>query len=325
MNADEQQGYAASRAIMRHHAHTFYYAARWLPAHRRRATHALYALFRTLDDLVDQVAAGDCPRDQARAELNAWRRWLCDPVRFARTEPMVPAVLATMRDFSVSPVWFLDLIDGLETDLDGSRYQTFADLTLYCYRVAATVGLAMCSVLDARHPAAAAYAAELGVAMQLTNILRDVAEDFAAGRVYLPADQLAAAGWDDASLAAGQPDERFRAMIAGLIARARLYYRRGERGLPYLSPDGRFAILVAARCYAGILDEIERANYNVFERRAHVSMARKITIALRLAARSGPARREPMPPLPLDAPDGPRLLKLAASARGNRPQAVAFG
>jgi phytoene synthase len=314
--------FAAAREIMRRHAHTFYFAALWLRPERRRATFALYALFRTLDDLVDEVAAGDREREAARAELNHWRGWLTSPDTHHRTEAILPAVRATLTRHAIPVRHFLDLIDGLEMDLDGRRYDDFASLTTYCYRVASTVGLAMCHVLGAHDPAAQARAAELGVAMQLTNILRDVREDFGMGRVYLPRDMLAAAGWNDARLERGVVDDGFRDMMRDLVARARLYYARGVRGLPYLNPDARFAILVAARCYAGILSRIERSDYDVFATRAHVSGGAKLAIALRstVQRRTGSGALAALPP---GAPDGARLLGLVDEASsptaGSRP------
>lgn len=312
-NHDLDASFTAARVIMHRHAHTFYFASRWLRPERRRATHALYALFRTLDDLVDNAAAGSVSPAQARSELDGWRAWLTDPERHPRTEPMLPAVQATFSRYAIPPRHFLELIDGLEMDLAGRRYDDFAALTLYCYRVASTVGLAMCHVLEARDPAALARAAELGVAMQLTNILRDVREDAGIGRVYLPQDMLRVAGWsDDRVVAASAADAPFRALIKTLIERARLYYARGLLGIPYLCPDARFAILVAARCYAGILDQIEALDHDVFAARAHVPTSGK----LRIAAASAVRRRSvggPLPDLPHGAPDGDRLLGIGAA------------
>lgn len=316
-----ESSYAAARTVMRRHAHTFYFAALWLRPARRRATYALYALFRTLDDLVDEVAAGGDPA-AARAELDGWRRWLECPASHPRTEPILPAVRDTLTRYDIPARHFLDLIDGLEMDLDGRRYADLADLAGYCYRVASTVGLAMCRVLDATNPAALAPAAELGVAMQLTNILRDVREDLANERVYLPQDMLSAAGWTEDDLRAGRVDDRFRALARDLSACARTYYDRGLRGLPYLSRDARFAILVAARCYAGILDRIERSDYDVFSSRAHVSTPAKLAIALRAAARRGTSAGS-VPSLPVGAPSGDMLMRACAvEARSRRPLAV---
>jgi 15-cis-phytoene synthase len=312
--------YAAARSIMREHAHTFYFASVWLRPDRRRATHALYAFFRTLDDLVDETSTGALDPASARHELDRWRAWLHCPESQHRAEPHLPAVLDTLNRYAIPRRHFLDLIDGLEMDLCGTRYEDFGALALYCYRVASTVGLAMCHVLGASDPRAVGLAAELGVAMQITNILRDVREDYCMGRVYLPHDLLHSAGWNDARLERGVPDDAFRSLVRTLIAYARLYYRRGERGLPYLSADARLAILMASRCYAGILKQIERANYDVFRQRAHVSGTGKAAIALRTALWPR-LPRGPLPELPPGAPSGESLIRLAGGlpATGSVP------
>lgn len=274
-----EESYRACERIMRANASTFSLAARLLPPARRRATVALYGLFRTLDDLVDEVAEGELARGEALAALQHWRAWLLDPVAAPPPEhPLIPAFCETVDRFQIPPRYFVELTDGLGDDIQNRRYADFGDLALYCYRVASTVGLAMCSVLGVASREAAGYAAELGVAMQLTNILRDVREDAEHGRVYLPQDELRAAGWDEDRLRAGAIDEPLRALMRRLVARARSYYERGMAGLPYLSPDARFAILVAARVYGAILGEIERRNYDVFAGRARVSTPRKLRL-----------------------------------------------
>lgn len=275
-----EASYAACTRIMRANASTFSLATRLLPAERRRATTALYGLFRTLDDLVDTVAAGARARAEALAELRRWRAWLADAGEPAPDHPVVPAFADTLRRWSIDRAYFVQLTYGLEDDLEDRRYATFTDLALYCYRVASTVGLAMCSVLGVSDDEACGYAAELGVAMQLTNILRDVREDAGNGRVYLPWEELRLAGWDEERLLRGGVDEPFRALMRRQVGRARSYYARGMAGLPYLSPDARFAILVAARAYGGILGEIERRDYDVFAGRARVSTARKLGVVV---------------------------------------------
>lgn len=316
------ESFAAAREVMRRHAHTFYFAAFWLRPERRRATHALYALFRILDDLVDDVAAGQRARETARLELDHWRAWLLDPEHHPRHEPILPAVQYTMDRYAIPRCHFLDLIDGLEMDLDGRRYADVSELALYCFRVASTVGLAMCHVLDARDPAALGHAAELGVAMQITNILRDIREDRDNGRIYLPYNLMLAAGWNDDRLTSGRVNDAFRSMLAGLIALARTYYARGERGIPYLSPDARFAILVAARCYAAILRRIEAMDYDVFNTRAHVSAAGKLRILAGTALQRG-GRDDAIIALPPGAPDGIALIDVVNRLRAGLPMPAA--
>ena len=292
-----EASYAAGRQVMREQASTFSLACRLLPPERRRATFALYGVFRTLDDLVDECGSGALAQAEAHAGLRRWRAWFAAPESEPPAHPLIPAFLHTVEQYGIPLRYFVELTDGLEDDVAGRRYADFDELALYCYRVASTVGLAMCTVLGVSDPRACGYAAELGVAMQLTNILRDVREDAEQGRVYLPQDELTEAGWDGERLRRGGVDGPFRDLMRRQVARARSYYARGASGLPYLSPDARFAILVASRVYAAILLEIERRDYDVFAGRARVSTARK----LRLLAGSYLERRRHAAPAALRA------------------------
>lgn len=314
------QSYAACGAIMRANSSTFSLASRLLPRNRRRATLALYGFFRTLDDLVDETDAGALGREQALAELARWRAWLESPWSQPPEHPLIPAFLDTVRRYGIPLRYFVELIDGLVGDVANRRYADFDELALYCYRVAATVGLAMCHVLGVTDARASSYAVELGVAMQLTNILRDVQEDFEHGRVYLPQDELAMAGWDDDRMRRGRIDRPLRALIRRQIARARGYYRRGIAGLPYLNPDARFAILVAARVYSAILTEIEGRDFDVFAGRARVSWPAKLRI-LGTCYVTRHRYERPFPAALTLAPgmlSGADLLLLAAARPGGR-------
>jgi 15-cis-phytoene synthase len=227
---------------------------------------------------------------------------------------LVPAFLDTVERYEIPLRYFVELIDGLEGDIANRRYADFGDLALYCYRVAATVGLAMCRVLGVTSDRASSHAVELGVAMQLTNILRDVKEDLQNGRVYLPQDELLAAGWDEERLRYGRIDSQFRALVRRQAARAHSYYDRGVAGLPYLNPDARFAILVAAKAYGAILHEIERRNYDVFAGRARVSWPAKLKIVAGCYVSRRHYERRPPPAISLapGEPSGTELLLLAS-------------
>jgi phytoene synthase len=168
-------------------------------------------------------------------------------------------------------------------DVSPRRYETYAELDLYCYRVAGTVGLLLAPVLGCRSAAALGPAADLGRAMQLTNILRDIAEDHLRGRCYLPLEELAACGLNEFDLARRQVDDRFVALMQRQIARARTLYHQAAAGVPYLSGFGsqRLVRLMGA-IYGGILSEIEAQQYDVFRRRAQVPLGRKLAIAARV-------------------------------------------
>lgn len=305
------------RGIMRGHSKSFYFAARLLPAPKRRAAQALYGFFRTLDDVVDRrgVDAGEA---EARAMLDAWRGWLRGSNAELEAHPLTPALIHTLDRYRVPRAYLLQLVDGVEADLGSVRYETFAELTTYCFSVASTVGLTLCAVLGCQGEDAPARAAELGVAMQLTNILRDVAEDHALGRVYLPEQEMARAGYSAEKLARGVVDESFRTLMQDLIARARLYYARGLAGVRLLSPDSRFAIAVAGRSYAAILTKIEALDYDVFSERAHVSLREKLGLAAGYLM--SPRRRTAsLEALPAGWPSGDALL----AAAGRTPPSFA--
>ena len=216
------------------------------------------------------------------------------------------AELAALRDtierFGVPERPFQDLVSGMEMDVAGHRYATFADLELYCDRVAGTVGLLLCPVLGASDPRAPGAAADLGRAMQLTNILRDVREDLARGRVYLPEDELAAFGLTREDLLRGTVDDRWRAFMASQITRARVYYARAATGVRWLTGSGtqRMVKLMGA-LYGGILSDIEARGYDVFSARAHVPTPRKLrtVIATLLRPRTVLPTPEEVPAVPL--------------------------
>lgn len=291
-----REGYRRAHALTRAHAKSFHFASWALGGPRRRGALALYAFCRRLDDLVDEPTlppAALVPRlDAARVLVRA--------VCAGRDAGAVPppfdvAETAALRDtvgrFALPEQPFLDLIDGVAMDLTIRRYETAADLDRYCYHVAGTVGLLMAPLLGYRDPAALAPAAALGHAMQLTNILRDVGEDLARDRIYLPQDALAAAGLGEADLRAGRVDDRFRGLMRAQVARARALYAEARRGVPLLEGmRARLTVRLMAGVYGDILRVIEAQDYDVFRRRAVVSGGRKLVLAASaLGARGAPA------------------------------------
>ena len=168
------------------------------------------------------------------------------------------------------------LIDGVARDLATTRYATFGELAEYCYGVASTVGLMSMHIIGFAGPQALPYAIKMGVALQLTNILRDVGEDWRRGRVYLPQDELAAHDLGDGDIAAGRVTDRWRAFMRFQISRARTIYDESAPGIGLLAPRGRLAVSAAATFYRGILDDIEAHDYDVFSRRAYVSTWGKV-------------------------------------------------
>lgn len=267
--------------ILAKHGRTFHFAARFLPTRLQHPVVTLYAFFRTLDDLVDEPGAGHQSRD-VRLELDAWRDWFTsDRVQPAPREAMGTSLAALIDDYQLPIPLFLDFLDGLSADLEMHQIQNRGELHRYCYGVAGTVGLAMTHLLGATSPQALAAAKDLGIAMQMTNILRDVGGDLALDRIYLPLDELTRFGSSREhvyQLFKDQrgPDERFRALMRAQIAYAHRYYASGVAGIFLLPPECRLPILLAARLYRRILFVIERNQYDVLRWRAATSFPEKL-------------------------------------------------
>ncbi len=277
-----------ARLYTRRYATTFYFASHVLPPDKRDAAYAVYAFCRYADNIADAGGTGLENAHDAARQLVLLRRELDalygDGVPGARWL----ALRDTIDRFGIPRRYFLELLDGVSMDLSPRPLHTFEELHTYCYHVASVVGLIMCYVFEATSDEALEYAADLGTAMQLTNILRDIGEDCAMGRTYLPRDEMLRHGISEESLARGTVDSRFRTFMAFQIERARSYYQRAEPGIALVPPDGsRFCVTLMRTLYAGILDRIERNDYDVFRRRARVSLLSKILQALRIGMRGG--------------------------------------
>ncbi len=272
------RGVRICRRITRRHAKTFYFASHCLPRETRRHAYAIYGFCRWADNAVDHAASVV----EASARLDHARRVLDLAYRDDPAPPGLLAFRRTLRERSIPRNLFDDLLDGMAMDLTITRYADFDALDLYCYRVAGVVGLMMTHVFGYRHERCFPRAVALGRAMQLTNILRDIAEDRDRGRIYLPRDELNRFGVDEAQLDVGRVDDRFRALMRFQIARAREAYREAEAGvLDLATPSGRLTVRVMARLYAGILDAIENLDHDVFRARAHVPTHRKLGLLAR--------------------------------------------
>lgn len=270
------RGARVCRRITRRHAKTFYLASHGLPRPVRAHAYAVYGFCRWADDGVDcapNVEEATERLDGARTALDA-----------AYGAGPLPAGLGefrkTVRSRGIPKVLFLDLLDGMAMDLTIARYADFAGLDRYCYRVAGVVGLMMAHVFGFRHDRCLPHAVALGTAMQLTNILRDVGEDSARGRIYLPGDEMRRFGVTEEQIAEGRADEPFRDLMRFQIARARGYYDDSRRGIPDLvGASSRLTVRLMGRMYGGILGEIERLDLDVFRSRASVPIQRKMAIA----------------------------------------------
>lgn len=263
----------------RRHARSFYFSSFALPAEKKRAAYAVYAYCRYADDLVDNAVSSD-GIEKTLANLGEdFDRILAG----GRDDlPFAPAFAWAVRRFEIEKRYFLDLLRGVAMDLGVVRIADWAALRDYCYHVASVVGLMMSRIFELRDEAGLERAIDLGIAMQLTNIARDVGEDWRNGRVYVPATELGEHGVDLAAEMAhpAQPSEAFRRLMLFQIARARDFYTRAEAGIPLLADDGsQYTVWLMRHVYAGILDEIERAHFRVLDRRAATTFARKLLLA----------------------------------------------
>jgi phytoene synthase len=275
----------ACRRLTQHHAKTFYFASHVLPAQKRRDAYAVYAFCRHVDDQID-LAPDEESRLRALADLSHLLHSAYLPeeqgLALETSLPWLRAFRETIRRRNIPAIYFEDLLKGVEMDRGQVRLQNWEELDLYCYRVASVVGLIMVHVLTEPAPELLKPARDLGTAMQLTNILRDIAEDWERDRLYLPANELEKFGLTVDDFAQKRMSEPFRAMMRFQIGRARAYYANAEPGIVKLPPDGsRYCARLMSTVYGGILDEIERADYQVFKGRVRVSLPRKIWLALR--------------------------------------------
>ena len=281
--------YAVCRGIAKRQAKNFYYAFVALPLHRRNAICAIYAFMRQADDLSDDESI---PRDERRRRLDTWlAAWRLASNGAATIDPVFLAVRDATSRFSI-PLSLLDeLVAGVTLDLDHSSagapetYETFADLYRYCYLVASVVGLVCIRIFGYRDLRAEKLAEEVGVAFQLTNILRDVPEDAARNRVYLPLNDLARHGISlDALLDRRHdtpPTKNERELFAAIARLADRYYHATQSLYPLIDPVSRPALWVLVSIYHSLLNRIVRANFDVFTRRAKVPLWRKLSILAR--------------------------------------------
>jgi phytoene synthase len=254
---------------------SFYYSFLFLPAERRRAITALYAFCREVDDVADEVS----DTAVARAKLAWWRTEVANLFAGHPQHPVTRALAPFVQAYRPDAARMNEIIDGMEMDLTHHRYADFDALALYCHRAAGVVGQLSASIFGYSSPATLEYAETLGIAFQLTNIIRDVGEDARRGRVYLPADELARFGLDDQAILARRADERFRALMAFQADRAESYY---DHAFARLAPEDRRAQragLIMAAIYRALLAEIRRDGFQVLDRRTALTPIRKLRIA----------------------------------------------
>ena len=260
---------------------SFYYSFLFLPAEQRRAILALYAFCREVDDVVD-----DCQDPGvAHLKLQWWREEIGRAFQGSPQHPVTRALQPQLERYNLPEEYFREIIDGMQMDLDQARYADFSALALYCYRVAGVVGLLAAEIFGYQDRGTLNYATELGTALQLTNILRDVREDARRGRIYLPQDELRRAGVEEEDILRGVSTPPLQSLLAQQAARARDYYQRAEQALPEVDRPAQRSGLIMSSIYGTLLDEIEADGFRVLERRVALTPLRKLWIAWRTLRR----------------------------------------
>ena len=276
MNPDQ---YCQDKAVAS--GSSFYSSFRFLPELKRRAITALYAFCREVDDVVDEC--NDI--SVARQTLNWWRSEVSALYQGQASHPVTKALQALLDDFDLAEEHFQEIIDGMEMDLDIHRYASFKELSLYCYRAASVVGLLSAEIFGFKNRDTLKYAHDLGMAFQLTNILRDVREDAERGRIYLPQDELEKFGVSQQDLTHPVTSDSVQALFQFQAERARDYYRKAYAELPDEDRYTQRVGLIMAEIYQSLLDEIEADQYRVLEHRIKLTPLRKIWLAWRASRR----------------------------------------
>lgn len=256
---------------------SFYYSFKFLPETRRKAITALYAFCREVDDVVDECSDVGV----AAVKLNWWREEIERLFEGKPRHPVTQALLPHTKEFNLAAEYFQEIIDGMEMDLQQSQYPDFKSLSLYCYRAASVVGLLSVEIFGYTDRNTLKYAHDLGMAFQLTNILRDVREDAERGRIYIPADELEKFGVNSSAFTKGKTTPALQNLFEYQAQRARQYYQSAMQHLPDCDQYSQRAGLIMSAIYETILEEIEADGYRVLEHRISLPTLRKIWIALR--------------------------------------------
>ena len=280
LKAEENRiAFEYARRITAYYSKSFYFSTRMLPKEKRWATYALYGFCRHCDNLIDT------PRQRTEIEIVREMQLLTEELQVAYNtgesqHPIIRAFILVAKAYGIPIEYPLDLLKGVTMDVQQTRYTTFDELSLFCYRVAAVVGLMMTYVLGYKDERAFDYAKQLGIAMQLTNILRDIKEDKDMGRIYLPQKDMVRFGVSEQDILKEKITPQLKALMKFQIERADHYYAEAVSGISLLETESQYAIYSAAKIYRGILRKIEDQDYNPFLGRVFVPSSQKIGILL---------------------------------------------
>lgn len=273
-----KEGFRKAESITRQYAKTFYFASKFLPAENRLAAYSVYAICRMSDESVDtkNPVSKEEQLTKVRENINAayYNQLLKNPLLIAFKQ--------TIISYKIPKQYFDDLLCGMSMDLTKNRYKDFDELYLYCYRAAGVVGLIMLKILGSNNTLAQKHAIELGIAMQLTNILRDIKEDYILNRIYLPQDEMQKFSVSENHICLEKIDSHFKSLLKFQIERARKFYQLSEQGIKMVTThNSRFVVKLMKEMYASILTSIIKNDYDVFSQRAHINFFQKIIIYLK--------------------------------------------
>jgi phytoene synthase len=256
---------------------SFYNSFRFLPKDKRRAITALYAFCREVDDVVDECSDANV----ARTTLNWWRNEVAATYGGKPQHPVTQALVPVVKQFNLAQEHFLEIIDGMEMDLNKPRYTDFKSLQLYCYRVASVVGLLSVEIFGYTDRQTLKYAHDLGIALQLTNIIRDVGEDARRNRIYLPLDELQQFGVTSEDILHARETEGFQKLMAFQIERARHYYQQALEHLPAVDRKAQRTGLIMAAIYKATLNEVVASGCHVLKERVSLTPTYKLWLAFK--------------------------------------------
>ena len=284
------KAYDHCQQVAKEYAKNFYYAFRTLPLRKRRAIYAAYALCRLWDDIADS----DAPLSEKRRMFSETRRTLTktlsslsdesDDDSWLHLPPEFIAVADAISAFNIPVEYFTEILEGVESDLVKDRFSDFSELRDYCYKVASAVGLICIEVFGYDDPSAEGCAVDMGIALQLTNILRDLSEDAERDRIYIPQDEMAEFGYTEEDLKNQVVNEPFRSLMKFQVERAKLYYERSRPLFDMVELESRTCLRVLHEAYSGILYRIEQSGFDVFSQRIGLSAGEKLMITARLWA-----------------------------------------
>lgn len=271
------EAYQEAKAITKKYGTSYYFATRFFPDEMRYATYALYAFFRLPDEIVDNPAGDKTPAELSQ-ELEEWHEKWRQAYKTEDTDSGILNITAeTFKKFDIPYQYSEDFLKAMKQDITKERYQTYQELEDYMYGSAAVVGLMMSHVIGFSDKKALEYAEKLGYAMQLTNFLRDIREDYELrGRIYMPLDEMARYTLGEEDIKNHVVDDRFTPFMKFQVERTRELYTEADKGIKYLNPDGRFAVIMARTLYSAILGKIEEQDYDVYSKRARTSKREKV-------------------------------------------------